>query len=91
MKRLLSADENGSPSCKRLSLFLKRPATHLQKPPQRFGLLTSEEDFQYAVKGVFLFYGLKLTCTQYAETHQLDTIPWQIIHDTVSSDPGTIA
>ena len=27
MKRLLSADENGSPSWKRLSLSLKRPAT----------------------------------------------------------------
>ena len=52
MKRLLSADENGLPSPKRLSLTLKRPATHVQKPPQRFSLLTSEEDFRCAAKGV---------------------------------------
>ena len=44
MKRLLSADENGLPSWKRLSLSLKRPATHLQKPPQQFGPLMSKED-----------------------------------------------
>ena len=52
MKRLLSTDENGSPSPKRLLLTLKRPATHLQKPPQRCGPLTSEEDFQCFAKGV---------------------------------------
>ena len=36
----------------RLSLSLKRPATHLQKPPQQFVPLTSEEDFRCAAKGV---------------------------------------
>ena len=44
--------KNGSPPRIRLSLSLKRPATHLQKPPQRFGPLTSEEDFRCAAKGV---------------------------------------
>ena len=32
--------------------YLKRPATHLQRPPQWFGPLMSEEDFWCAVKGV---------------------------------------
>ena len=48
MKRLLSADENSLLSRNRPSLSLKRPATHLQKPPQCFGPPTSEEDFQCA-------------------------------------------
>ena len=52
MKRLLSADENQSPSRKRLSLSLRRPEVQLRKPPQRFGPLTSEEDVQSAAKGV---------------------------------------
>ena len=51
-KGLLSTAENGSPLPKRLSLTLKRPATHLQKPPQQFGSLMSEEDFQCVAKGV---------------------------------------
>ena len=45
--------ENGSPSPKRLSLTLKRPATCVEKPPQWFDRLMSEEDFQCA-KGVIL-------------------------------------
>ena len=56
MKRLLSADENGLPLPKRLSLTLKRPATHVQKPPQGFGPLTSEEDFRCDAKGVIPLY-----------------------------------
>ena len=40
------------PSQKRPLLSLKRPATHLQKPPQQFGPLTSEEDLRCAAKGV---------------------------------------
>ena len=52
MKRLLSADENQSPSRKRLSLSLRRPEVQLRKPPQRFGPPTSEEDMQSAAKGV---------------------------------------
>ena len=47
-----TADANRSPSRKRLLLYVKIPATHLQKPPQRFGPLMSEEDFPCAVKGV---------------------------------------
>ena len=52
MKRLLSADENQSPSQKRLSLSLRRPEVQLRKPPQRFGPPTSEEDVRSAAKGV---------------------------------------
>ena len=52
MKRLLSADENQSPSRKRLSLSLRRPEVQLRKPPQRFGPPTSEEDVRSAAKGV---------------------------------------
>ena len=48
----MSTDDNRSPSPKRLSLTLKRPVTHLQKPPQQCGSLTSEEDFQCVAKGV---------------------------------------
>ena len=56
MKRLLPADENGLPLPKRLSLTLKRPATHVQKPPQGFGPVTSEEDFRCDAKGVIPLY-----------------------------------
>ena len=50
---LLSTDENGLPLPKRLSLTLKRLATYLQKPPQLFGPLMSEEDFQCSAKVLF--------------------------------------
>ena len=48
--------QNSSPSWKRLSLYLKRSATYLQKPAQRFGPLMSKEAFRCAVKGVIPLY-----------------------------------